>query len=223
MKFNNKILSAVAVGAMLIACSARAQLGWDAYKAIIPLEIAPVQAFAVNGGVGLITNAPVDTFLLASAGANGWGAIHFTVLTNSSATTISAQILTSQDQTNWFPLLVSIATPTSFVYSNYTFGALGTNIGNGTVYYGLTSTNVYDIPYSTFTPSAWSAGYATPTPIWNPATNSTVSLLQKYGNIGFPWGNVNRYMEVVWTLGGTLTNASASATLYGTALRNPGN
>lgn len=192
----------VAVGA-LVATTASAQIGFDTFSATRTYVLAVPQN--IGAASGLVTNAALDHIKFT-----GTVKIDFLTVTNTSTTggTLTAQVYTSPDQTNLTALAnyALISSPTSEIITNLYYGS--TN---------LTATNSILLPATATSPTAWSAGYATPYPAPNPFTNTAAITLNgnKTVQIGVRILDQPRYIYVVFTPGGTVTNFTASALLTG--------
>ena len=204
MKFNQWILGVAAVGVMLVQ-SARAQIGFDTYAATRTYVLAAPQNIGVNGGVGLVTNGPVDHIKFT-----GTVKLDLLTVTNTGTTggTLTATIYTSPDQTNLTALANYALTtsPTTDNITNYYYG--GTN---------LVASNSVLMPNTPTTPTAWSAGYATPYPAPTLFTNTGAITLtgNKTVQVGIRILDQPRYLYVVYTAGGTVTNFTTSALITG--------
>lgn len=193
------MLLAVASLSLAVTCYGQGR-GYDVFGALRTIQLGtPVTLTAVANGA---TNAPIDTH-----GFDGVALIQILSLTN--ATTpgaVTAQLFTSDDTTNWTAL------------ANYAVGtATSENItnkmsGNGTVI--ATQTTIY--PGTVTTPTASSAGWATPYLLPAQFTNSgSVSILAKGAyTVGYNVSDAKRYLEIVYsgsnvTAGATFTAARA--------------
>ena len=201
MKFNKLILGLAAVGAMLVQ-TASAQIGFDTFSSTRTYVLAAPQNIAVNAGVGLVTNGPVDKVRLI-----GTGKIDFLTATNTGATggTLTATLYGSPDQTNLTAISnYALITPTTESITNATYG--GTN---------LIASNSVLLPGTVTTPTAYSAGFATP--YLAPALFTNTGAITLNGNknvqVGLRMIDMPRYLYVVYTAGGTVTNFTTGAVI----------
>ncbi len=201
MKFNKWTLGLAVVAVLAFATAARASLGFDTYKATRTYILAPAQNIGWVSGGAPVTNGPVD--LVKSVGV---AAIFFDTITNTGATggTLTATLLGSPDQTNMFPVsnFYLVTNTINDVITNAYWG--GTN---------LLCTNIVMATSTPTTPNAAMAGYATPYPYYTPATNSGAITLNgnKTVEVGLNTDDQYRYLYVVYTTGGTVTNFTAGA------------
>ena len=205
MKFNKWTLAlgAVVCGIALLAMSAGATLGFDTYKAARTYVITPIQNLTPANS--LTTNGPVDLVKMV-----GTSAIFLDATTNSanSGGTLTAQLYGSNDQTNLTALANYwlITSPTTVSVTNFYYG--GTN--------GLTAANSELLPGTTTYPNAAVSGWATPYLNYSPATNTgaiTLGGVAKTVEIGINTDDQPRYLYIVYTTGGTVTNFTTSAKL----------
>ena len=194
---------AVVVAAGALSLPAMAQRAVDAYAATRTIVLAAPQNLTVNGGVNLVTNGPVDVRMF-----DGIASLDFFAYTNTGTTggTLTATVYGSPDETNLTALSsYSLASNTTITSTNFYFG--GTN---------LTASETYLLPGSWIYPTANTAGWATPTFYEAPFTNSAaITLTKTYAKIGVSIGDAPRYLYVVWTTGGSITNFTVGATLSG--------
>ncbi len=205
MKF--KTLSLVAAVAALFvagAYNARAVFGFDYFatpRTLVfggPQNFGPITAAAT-------TNGPIDARFF-----DGIAKVDIVCSTNTGNTggTMTAQIYGSNDQTNFTALsgYAVITSPTSVAYTNLFYGSPG-----------LQATNKYLLPGTITTPVAATAGFAAPYLAPLAYTNAgpiTVTTSGIY-ELGFNIDDAPRYLYVVWTPGGTVTNFTGSAILTG--------
>ena len=195
-------LVAIALSALFLATTAKAQLGFDTYSTVRLLPIGTPQLL-INA-TGPVTNGPVDIVgfygrsdILLTCGTNGGGTMTFTVQS-------------SPDNTNW----TSVA---NFALVNSLTQQIITN-----TFYGSTNlyvTNQYLNPYTLTTPNAATAGFFTQYPVYNPFTNAagavTVTASGSY-IVGINLTDSQRYLHVIWTPTGAATNDSfVTATIIG--------
>jgi hypothetical protein len=198
MKFIQKILAAIA--GLALATSAFAQLDtFGPTRSIIILSPTNLSGSAATGSV---TNGVIDTH-----GFDGIATIDLLMVTNS-AGTLTAQIEGATDCTNWTAFSsYALATSTTIIVTNGYYGS--TN---------LTATNVYLLPGVITTPTASTAGWATP--FLNPAlfTNTAAVTMVSggYYKIGYNVADAPRYLHIVWTAKGTsVTNVWIGALFTG--------
>jgi hypothetical protein len=200
MKFN-KILLAVAAVAACIATSAQAQIGFDTFAVSRTYVLAAPQN--IGPASNLVTNGPIDKVKLS-----GTGKIDFLTVTNTGTTggTLTATLYTSVDQTNLVALAnyALITAPTTDSITNYYYG--GPN---------LTCNNSVLLPGTVTSPTAWSAGFNTPYLAPSLFTNSGAITLtgNKTVQVGIRITDTPRYIYVVYTPGGSVTNFTAAALL----------
>ena len=200
--FKNTLLIGLALCGL--TCTALAQRGNDAYAVPRTVQIAPLQNLTVNAGVGLITNSPVDIRIYS-----GVSKITFMVETNTGTTggTLTGTLYQSTDQTNWIALAnYALSTKTTIITTNLMYG--GTN---------LLSTNVYILPGVQTIPTAATAGFATPYFAQAAFTNTGAITLTTPGivEIGINTDDDLRYLQLVFTAGGSVTNYTVGAALTG--------
>ena len=197
MKLNKHIMLVLAVASLSL--TAFAQRSSDLYGAPRTVVLSSAQTF--GAATGVVTNGPIDVRLL-----DGTALVTIFSATNTGTTggTLTATLLGSQDQTNYSAVTYSLATATSVAYTNFWYG---TN--------GLKATDVYLLPGTVTTPTASSAGWATPYLVSAPFTNTTaITCSPIYPvQVGVVVGDAPRYLYIVWTPGGTVTNFTTSATV----------
>ena len=207
MKFATKFLSALAV--TLVAIPAMAQLGFDTFTPVRTLVLAPPQAL-VGFAPAATTNGPVDKVDFI-----GRATIDLFCVTNSFGTTsVTAQVFTSPDSTNWTAL------------ANYALitATTGFSITNG--YYGGTAlfyTNNALLPGTLTTPTGPSSLYTTPYLANLAFTNAAAVTFtgNSWAKIGFSATDTARYLRIVFTgAAGTVTNFTCGATFTATPI-NP--
>jgi len=207
MNLFRKIAVGVAAMAMVVS-TVNAQLGFDtffttrSYPLIGPQNLIGFQQ-------QIITNAYVDALQMI-----GVGTIDLCVQTNSGATggTLTIQLQSSQDTTNWSNVAVSrfVAGTTQIVITNGYYQT----VAGGTTNWIITTNNCVQ-PGTTTYPAATTAFYVTPYLTETPATNTfptTVTTAQYY-KFGFIVKDQSRYLRVLENLGGTTTNWTVNALL----------
>lgn len=198
MKFKNLILAAVAA-LCLVAPRAHAQgFGNDVYGSYRTVVLANTGVES-GAAVGIITNNPIDIRDFC-----GIGKIDVLVCTNAGGGTLTVTFETSPDLTNWTAIAnYALSTSTSQISTNTFYGS------------SLKATNTVLIPGVVTTPTAATAGFATPYIVPAAFTNSgalTVSSAGAY-SIGVNIADQPRYIHAVWTGTGTVTNYSGFAVL----------
>ena len=202
MKFN-KIFLVVAAVAAFIATTAQAQLGFDSFAISRTYVLAAPQN--IGAASNLVTNGPIDKVKLT-----GTGKIDFLTVTNTGTTggTLTATLYTSVDQTNLVALAnyALITSPTTDSITNYYYNSTG-----------LVANNSVLLPGTVTAPTAYSAGFNTPYLAPALFTNSGAITLtgNKTVQVGIRLTDTPRYIYVVYTPGGTVTNFTASALLTG--------
>jgi len=209
MKFTKYIVALAAC----IGTVAQAQLGFDAYSASRELVItAPVNINVVTAGPnGLYTNAAVDLSPFI-----GNVKIDITANTNiATATgTLTVSMYGSADATNW----TAVA---NYAIQQTPYSQSITNMGfaNST---NLIVTDSFLLPGTVTSPTAATAGFATPyllpTPFTNTAAITLISSGTVTGNtiVGLRVKDQPRYLRLLYAAtSGTVTNATVSATLTG--------
>jgi len=203
MKFNR--LSNLIITAMLAlgAIAASAQSGFDMFGVPRTAVLSTPQVITVSSAA-YVTNGPIDTH-----GFLGTAKVDiFSVTNGSGAGTMTAQLYTSSDTTNLTALSTyALATSTTVTYTNAGLGA-GTNISASTTYL---------LPGVLTTPTAATAGWATPylaTPQFTNAGAITITGKGIY-SIGYNIADANRYLYIVYAPGGTVTNCAVGAVLTG--------
>jgi hypothetical protein len=204
MKFNKWILGLTAVAAVALALGVRAGgLGFDAFAATrayvvsAPQNIGPSQSSVTNGPVDIVKSEGTGTLFFINATNTG-----------TSGGTITATLYGSADTTNLVALsnFAVVQTSTDSI-TNLFYAGGGTN--------GLVANNSV-IGYGTSTsPTAYSAGFNTPYIAPAQFTNSgAITLNGKTAvGVGLRITDLPRYLYVVYTTGGTVTNFTESALL----------
>lgn len=203
MKFTSKILAAALVIATMIVATAQAQ--FNLFSAQRSIVVAPPQTF--TPGTPTVTNGPVDI-----GGYLGEAYIDIVSFTNAGGA-LTATIETSNNSTNatqWsaFTNYALISSTTSYSYTNFSDPTWATNVY---------ATNPYLLPGTITTPTAYSAGYATPylAPLY--WTNGGAITITKAGvyRVGFKAQDQKRYLHIIWTPTGASSNDVVTATFNG--------
>ncbi len=198
MKFN-KIKLAVIAAITLATLPAVAQLGFDTYGQTRTIVLAPPSI--LNAGATAFTNTPIDTH-----GFEGIAKVDIFSCTNSGGA-CTAQMFTSPDLTNWTALAnYSLAQSANVIYTN-------TIYGNAT---NLTATNTYLLPGAITTPTASTAGFASPyLDSSSPFTNSGAITIttKRFYSIGYNIQDNARYAMMVFTPTGSGSNDIVGAVL----------
>ena len=215
-----------------ISASALAGIGFDTYNVprIVPFpggRLAGVVSGATTNGflAGTpVTNGPIDIGIFG-----GVGSITFLTATNvtqsnsvampggPSTGTLTAQVYGSPDTTNLYALtnFALINGPTMILITNQLPILGGTNAA---------ATNYTMMPWTMTTPTAATAGYATPAPVrsgYQVFTNGGAITVtpgapqSNYWTIGFQVSDQYRYLYVVWT-----PSATTGTNFLGTAFFN---
>jgi hypothetical protein len=206
------VLSVTALGCFLLgALSAGAALDNDVFSTVRSLPIGTAGMLTQN--LPLTTNGPVDLL-----GYTGRGQILLTTGTNGAgAATITATIQTSPDTNTWTGLgnFALISSTTAINYTNLFFNT------------NTVVTDNYLLPFTATTPTASTAGWATPYPapllFTNAAGAITVTAKGTYV-VGINLTDAPRYLQVVWTVTGvtgTNGNTFVGATLQGNRIYAP--
>ena len=185
---------------LALAIPARAQLGWDLFGAPRAINFIPMQN--IVAGSSLITNT-VDLVNL-----NGTAALFLMSNTNgASGGTLTATLYSSYDKTNFTAVSTyALATATTIVTTNRYYG--GTN---------LTSSSSYLMPGVWTTPTASTSGWATPYLAPALFTNSAAVTLSTPTTvlIGLQTSDIGRYLHIVYTVGGSVTNYTVGGLIHG--------
>ena len=161
MKLNKIFAKLLAVAAVIgLGASALAQGGFDFYALTktVPLQVTNTG----NGGVLACYTWPIDISgkFIGSAFIDVWA------VTNNGTNTVTVTPQTSQDTTNWTSLTnYAISTTNTLTY--YTNTAYSGNVTGA-----LLATNMDVYPFTTTTPTASTAGFATQYPLPQPFTNT---------------------------------------------------
>lgn len=208
-----KLTKYIVALAACIATVAQAQLGFDAYSASREIIVtAPINLNVVTAGPnGLYTNGAVDLSPLI-----GNVKLDINVNTNvATATgTLTVSLYGSADATNWTAIAnyAIQQTPYSLSITNMGF-ANSTN---------LVVTDSFLMPGTVTTPTAATAGFATPYLLPTPYTNTAAITLVSSGTVtgntmvGLRVKDQPRYLRLLYlATSGTTTNFTVGATLTG--------
>lgn len=199
MKFNKLFLTILAVAGL--CGSAWAQRGFDSFNTPKTLVVCNAQNF-VNG-TGIVTNGPYDIRVL-----DGLASVDVFAVTNTGATggTMTLTIQSSANSSNNFANVTGLAFINSMTSISYT-NASNTNSW---------ATDVFLVPgtFSTYNPAVnLAAGTILNPPAY---TNSgALTLPNGYSKIGWSVDDSSRYVQFIWTPGGTSTNWTVGAELTG--------
>lgn len=200
MKLFTKLnIVALAVASFAITC--QAQRSFDSF-AVPRTAILAGPENIIFTTAGVVTNGPVSTPIF-----DGVASIDLFSITNTGATggTLTAQLYGSNDKTNFTAIsnYALISTPTGIIYTNYQYGS------------AQLSTNNYLLPGTIVTPTPATAGFATPyvNPLPFTNTGAITMTTSGYYKVGLSINDYPRYLYVVWTPGGTVTNFTAGATV----------
>ena len=200
MKFKTFFKNFVAILVLMaFALTASAQRGHDAFQVPRVLNLT-VQSH--TGGTGIVTNGPYDVRMF-----DGISKIDISSTTNTAASggTLTVQIYGSSDQTNLTALgSYALGVNKSIIYTNTYYPA------------SLTATDKFVLPGTYTVPSA-SVAFVSPYIAPAQFTNSGALTITTPGlyEIGFNSDDALRYLYVVYTPGGSVTNFSTSAVLTG--------
>jgi hypothetical protein len=208
----NSINRILAVGwlsvAFLSACiSANAQgYGFDEFFATrTDVLCSPTN---IIGGAGATYAGPLTNQWQFLESFSGGAKIDILATTNvgTSGGTMTCTVQVSTDTTNVATItnIAMITAPTLSTITNTYYGSTT-----------LLSTNAVLIPGTLTTPTASSAGFATPYPADSPYTNGGAVTLSAGVpmQIGFLVQNQPRYLRTIWTPAGSATNWTVSAVL----------
>ena len=201
MKFSKTILAVAALG-LLASLPAFAQ--FNTFGETRTVILAPPTKTLGSEGATIKSNACIDTI-----GYEGVAIVNLIACTNAGGGTLTATLLTSKDQVTWTALAnYALASQADIIYTNRYYG---TN--------GLTATNTFVLPGTVVTPTAATAGFATPylnglaTPFTNSGTINMVASAKPIVQVAYNVQDADRYLQVLWTYGGTTTNVMHCATL----------
>lgn len=195
-----RLLSAAVLAAMLtlFVLPAPAQGNFDATAAKTVVVDGP--RLIIGASSSTVTSSQIDT-----RGFQGIAKLTLFACTNSDGT-VTATVKTSPDTNTWTALQnYSLATATSLHYTN---SALANSTNEA-------ATDTFLLHGTLTTPSPNTGTYVLPAPRTN---SGAVSLVGKqFYEISFDVSDQNRYLQVVWTTGGTVTNVVVGAVLSGYA------
>ena len=180
------------IGVALLACvsGAFAQSGFDYFQAPRTIVITPPKLFT---GSTIWSNVPVDLH-----GSVGVAKVDIGILTNGAAGALDIKAYSSPDLTNWTIIgsCSVVSNTTAFAITNNTYAST------------LQTTNTYEYPFLAITPTASSAGFATPYTFPYPFTNSFTIDAKAGGSfeVGFQAADVNRYFSLQYAGASTGTN-----------------
>jgi hypothetical protein len=198
MKFIKSILAMVLM--LIVSLSANAQRGLDTFAAPRTVSFG-IQTFTPNSNS--VTNGPVDIRMF-----DGVAKINFFNATNSNTTggTLTATVYGSSDATNMTAITYALGVNRTVNYTNNFWGT-STPIG----------TNNWILPGTMTTPTASTSGFASQYLSPAPFTNTAAINVASRGcyEIGFNAGDAPRYIFIVWTTGGSVTNFTGGAIMTG--------
>ena len=203
-----KKLSLVLV-ATVFCVAAFAQNGLNYFEIPRAVVLANPQLIS-GGGAGPQTNGWVDLRQF-----DGVSRIDIFCCTNVGNTSMTATLETSLDTTNASAVTYALATGKTVNITNWYYG--GTN---------LYVANTYNLPGTVTTPSAATAGFATPYLLPAPFTNTaaiTISANTTNGicSVGVDTDSLKRYIRIYFTPGGAATNTSVGAIMVGRVQQTP--
>jgi len=201
MKFKNMILGVVLGGLALAGNVAQAAIGFDLFS--VPRTFVLQSPLTISVTNGTVTSLPADL-----VGSHGIASLDIVSSTNlgTPGGTMTAQVYSSADTTNWVALTnyALISTPTVSTITNFFYGS--TN---------LIGTNSILLPGTPTVPVAATSLFATPYLAPLPFTNGgpvTITTAGYY-KLGFNIEDNQRYFHVVFIPGGTATNSTVGASL----------
>jgi hypothetical protein len=164
----------------------------------------------IGNAANALTGSPVDVRMF-----DGVAQVDVFCLTKAAGGTLTATLQGSPDTTTWTSISnFAAASSTTVIYTNLYYG---TN--------GLTATNTWLLPGTIVTPTAATAGWATPYLFAAPFTNAAGAYTltpNAWTSFGVNIEDAPRYFRVVFTPGGTLTNCNVGAILLGRVHAGPG-
>jgi len=213
-----KTFTAVAMAAAffaIIALSlaperARAQSAFDLPGSIRTVLVDAPRLISGNAANAVTSTVPVDIHLFT-----GKVKIDFILKTNTgNSDVLAANVQTSPDLVSWTSLqnYALLSRATAVIYTNLYYG---TN--------GLTATNYYNLPGAIVTPTAATAGWATPyLDNSTPYTNTGAITMAGEGvyTIGFQADDQQRFLRVWYLPSGNATNNNVAAVMTGRTLGN---
>ncbi len=194
--FNKSALGLMATIALLAAAPALAQSGFNPYQEQRTIVLAPPTTILNDL---LTSNTPIDI-----RGLEGIAKVDIFAVTNGGGT-LTCTLETSPDLTNWTALAnYALSTRTAVAITNTYWGS--TNIF---------ATNSFLLPGVWTTPTAATAGFASPYLAPAGFTNSTAITVTTKGayQIGFNISDQPRYLHVLWTATSSATNSVVGAFL----------
>ena len=173
-----------------------------------PRTVQLAKPQVLNGAVvsGPVTNQPIDIH-------HFMGVVKVDIFScTNTAGVVTATLETSDDTTTWRAIAnYALATATTLLYTNANYP---TN--------QVVGTNTILLPGTATTPTAGTAGWATPYVVPAPFTNSAaLTLATGIYSVGIDTEGVGRYLHVVWTPSGSTTNTSVGAVLTGRSNNYP--
>lgn len=203
MKFNIRrfLMAALPCAIPLILClSAFAQNGFD-FFALPRVEV-------VTGNQKLIT-ATTNTSVAKLADVHGFeGVARLDIFscTNGLSGACTAVLLTSPDAQNWSLVPYGMLVPTSLWLTNLYYG---TN--------GFVVTNSWLLPGTVTTPTAATAGWATPYLGSVPSLTNLAAIALTNGevSVGINSGALQRYLTIGYTMDANSTNIAVGAIITG--------
>lgn len=197
MKFFTKRLTILAA-LFALAVPASAQSGFNPFNEGKTIVVQPPTAIS-GGAAGSLTSSAVDML-----GYEGVAQVNIFSYTNVGTGTLTATPQTSTDQATWANLAnYAIASQANIIYTNRYYG---TN--------GLTATNTFLLAGTLTSPTASTAGFATPyLADSTPFTNSGALTIQQQRiySIAYNVQDAPRYFRIVFAPGGAATNAVVGA------------
>ncbi len=182
-----------------IGFTAYGQRGLDAFAVSRSIVLATPTTLTVSA-TATVTNGPIDTH-----GFDGIACVDLFGITNA-AGACTARLETSPDTTNWTAMtLYATATSYSLSFTNLMYG---TNV---------TATQTSLVPGTITTPTAATAGWATPfvAPALFTNTAATLSVQNGFQKVGYNVADAARYLHIIWTPTGAGTNVTVGALFTG--------
>lgn len=205
MKIHSRILALAVIAGLALTVAANS---FDLFNSSRTAVVTPPAKLAMTG-----TTASLATNVVDKIGFDGIGILTLTVCSNSADVAVDPTLILniedSPDTTNYTVLsTIATAVQTSLSYTNTGLG-VGTNIA---------VTDVFLLPGTLTTPTAATAGFATP--YISPAaftslgtiTNTSASKAYQYG---INLRDTQRYLRIRYSLNGSNANYSVGATLTG--------
>lgn len=170
-----------------------AGFGFDFFGDSKVNTIAMVPPQGVNAGSS-------SNFCVDVRGLTGTAKIDLVTLTNGACSAATLQIYTSPDRTNWTALANwANATSNSIILTNNNYAG------------AQLATNIFMIPGTITTPTASTAGYATPYVLPAPFTNTgAITLTTGLQTIGIQIADQTRYIQLFYLFTGASTNTIAA-------------